>query len=241
LRSVIRSAPRTTDKLYDWTTTEVELFYVRYLQIKGLSQQAYGTLATWQEATFPKRAQCPGMMQATPDSKPTGAGCPWAQRPVADKFYPDIAVPMELVPNFDIAAPGNQSVWADVYIPKTALSGVYGGILAISENGGVTHMVPVSLRVRSFALPDAPSAKTMLFTSSGVLFYANLGIGATARQTLGRGSTYFAVLLTFRISIIGGGGRGLPFHLFGNFVEQAIREAERRIGELHIKFVLLCK
>ena len=81
--SVIRSAPRTTDKLYDWTTTEVELFYVRYLQIKGLSQQAYGTLASWQEATFPKRAQCPGMTQATPDSKPTGSGCLWAQRPVA--------------------------------------------------------------------------------------------------------------------------------------------------------------
>jgi hypothetical protein len=165
--SVIRSAPRTTAKLFDWTTTEVELFYVRYLQIKGLSQQAYGTLATWQEATFPKRAQCPGMMQATPDSVPTGTGCPWAQRPVADKFYPDIAVPMELVPTFDIAASSNQSVWADVYIPKTAASGVYGAMLTVSENGSVTHKVPISLRVRNFALPDAPSAKTMLFTSSG--------------------------------------------------------------------------
>lgn len=39
----------------------------------------------------------------------------------------------------------------------------------------------------------------VLFTSSGVLFYANLGIGATARQTLGRGSTYFALLLTFQL------------------------------------------
>ena len=165
--TVIRSAPRATGKLFDWTTTEAELFYVRYLQIKGLSQQAYGTLASWQEATFPRRAQCPGMMQATPDSKPTGAGCAWAQRPVADKFYPDIAVPLELVPAFDVAAASNQSIWADVYIPKTAPSGVYGGLLTISENGSVTHKVPVSLRVRNFALPDAPSAKTMLFTSSG--------------------------------------------------------------------------
>ena len=107
------------------------------------------------------------MMQATPDSKPTGSGCPWAQRPVADKFYPDIAVPMELVPSFDIAASSNQSVWADVYIPKTAPSGVYGAILTIRENGSVTHKVPVSLRVRNFALPDTPSAKTMLFTSPG--------------------------------------------------------------------------
>jgi hypothetical protein len=165
--TVLRSAPRTTDELFDWTTTEVELFYVRYLQIKGLSQQAYGTLATWQEATFPKRAQCPGMTQATPDSKPTGAGCSWAERPVADKLYPDIAVPMELVPSFDIAASSNQSVWADVYIPRTAPSGVYGAVLSVSENGSVTHQVPVSLRVRGFALPDAPSAKTMLYTSAG--------------------------------------------------------------------------
>jgi hypothetical protein len=165
--TVIRSAPRTAGNLFDWTTTEVELFYVRYLQIKGLSQQAYGTMASWQEATFPQRAQCPGMKQATPDSKPTGSGCPWTQRPVANKFYPDIAVPLELVPTFDIAASSNQSIWADVYIPKTAPSGVYGAMLTIRENGAVTHKVPVSLRVRNFALPDAPSAKTMLFTSQG--------------------------------------------------------------------------
>ena len=165
--AVIRSAPRTTDKLFDWTTTEAELFYVRYLQIKGLSQQAYGAMASWQEATFPKRAQCPGMTQATPDSKPTGSGCAWTQRPVANKFYPDIAVPLELVPTFDIAASSNQSIWADVYVPKTAPAGSYGALLAIRENGAVTHKVPVSLRVRNFALPDAPSAKTMLFTSRG--------------------------------------------------------------------------
>jgi Domain of unknown function (DUF4091) len=165
--TVIRSAPRTTDKLFDWTTTEAELFYVRYLQIKGLSQQAYGTLASWQEATFPKRAQCPGMTQATPDTKPAGSGCSWTQRPVANKFYPDIAVPLELVPTFDIAASSNQSIWADVFIPGTAPAGVYGAMLTILEDGAVTHRIPVSLRVRNFSLPDAPSARTMLFTSYG--------------------------------------------------------------------------
>ena len=54
-----------------------------------------------------------------------------------------------------------------MYIPKTAPPGVYGAMLTIRENGAVTHKVPVSLRVRNFALPDAPSAKTMLFTSYG--------------------------------------------------------------------------
>ena len=76
-------------------------------------------------------------------------------------------MPLELVPTFDIASANNQSIWADVYIPKSQAPGVYGGMLTISENGTVTHKVPVSLRVRNFALPDAPSAKTMLFTSYG--------------------------------------------------------------------------
>jgi hypothetical protein len=174
--AVLRSAPRASGKLFDWTTTETELFYVRYLQIKGLSQQAYGTLASWQEATFPKRAECPGMTQATPDSKPTGSGCAWTQRPVANKLYPDIAVPLELVPTFDIAASSNQSIWADVYVPKTAPAGVYGAMLTVSENGAVTHKVPVSLRVRNFALPDAPSARTMLFTSYGDIAPRYVGI-----------------------------------------------------------------
>lgn len=176
--TVLRSAPRTTAKLFDWTSTEVELFYVRYLQIKGLSQQAYGTLASWQEATFPKSAQCPGMMQATPDSKPTGSGCPWAQRPIANAFVPDIAVPLELVPTFDVAASTNQSIWADVTIPKTAPPGIYGGMLTVTENGAVTHKLPVSLRVRNFALPDAPSAKTMLFTSYGDIAPRYVGVGS---------------------------------------------------------------
>jgi hypothetical protein len=195
--AVIRSVPRSPDELFDWTTTEAELFYVRYLQIKGLSQQAYGTMATWQEATFPKRAQCPGMTQASPTTKPTGSGCPWAQRPVADKFYPDIAVPLELVPTFDIAAASNQSIWADVYIPKTAPSGVYGAILTVSENGSVTHQIPVSLRVRNFTLPDAPSAKTMLFTSQGDISprYGSAAATALANQRL--------VAHRHRISLIG--------------------------------------
>jgi hypothetical protein len=174
--AVIRSAPRAMDKLFDFTETEAELFYVRYLQITGLSQQAYGTMAAWQEATFPKRAQCPGMMQATPDSKPTGAGCPWTQRPVANKLYPDIAVPLELVPTFDVGAAQNQSIWADVYVPKTVPSGIYGAVVTITENGTATHKVPVSLRVRNFALPDAPSAKTMLFTSYGDISPRYVGI-----------------------------------------------------------------
>jgi len=176
--SVIRSAPRANDELFDWTSTEAELFYVRYLQIQGLSQQAYGTLASWQEATFPARMQCPGMTQSTPDTKPTGAGCAWTQRPGANKYYPDIAVPLELVPTFDVAALSNQSIWVDVYIPKTVQAGTYAGVLSIREDGSLTHQLPIALKVRGFALPDAPSAKTMLFTSYGDISPRYVGVAS---------------------------------------------------------------
>ncbi|HLJ26121.1 MAG TPA: glycoside hydrolase domain-containing protein [Candidatus Angelobacter sp.] len=154
--SVIRYATRSTGNLFNWTTTESELFYIRYLQILGLSYFGYGAIATFQEPTFPQRAQCP-----------TGTGCAWATRPVANKYYPDIAVPIELVPNFSIAAGNNQSIWADIYIPKTAVAGSYSGTVTISENGVATHTVPVSLIVRNFTLPNVPSSKTMLVTGYG--------------------------------------------------------------------------
>ena len=173
--ALIRHANRPTDKLFDWTSTESELFYVRYLQILGLSDNTFGGLASWQEATYPRRAQCPA-----------GVGCAWAARPVANKFYPDIAVPLETTPSFSIASHNNQSIWADIYIPKTAAAGAYTGALTISENGVATHRVPITLTVRNFTLPDAPSSKSMLFTAVGDLTprYGSAAPGAMNNQVL---------------------------------------------------------
>ncbi len=42
----------------------------------------------------------------------------------------------------------------------------------------------------------------VLFASSVVLFYANLGTKASARQTLGRGSTYFTILFAFQLAAL---------------------------------------
>jgi hypothetical protein len=158
--SVIRSAPRASSNLFDWTTTESELFYVRYLQILGLSSlngvAGYGLTGSAVEPQLPVKLQLP-LVNGTY----TGG---WVNRPNHDKFYPDIAVPLELVPTFTIAQGSNQAIWADIYIPKTAASGAYTGSVSISENGAVTHTVPVSLTVRNFMLPDVPSSKTMLFS-----------------------------------------------------------------------------
>jgi hypothetical protein len=151
----IKSAPTTASGVFDWVNRDIELFYVRYLDIKGVSVLSYGT---YDERHIPEKLQRP----KAANGSYTGG---WTARPNHDKAYPDIAVPMELVPSFSIAAKNNQSVWVDIYIPKDVPAGLYTGNVTVSANGSVVFTVPVQLAVRNFTLPDMPSAKTMAATN----------------------------------------------------------------------------
>ncbi len=157
--SVIRSVPANPTGIFDWTNRNIELFYVRYLQINGLSTSGYGSI---DERQVPKRLQRPW----TGDGLANGG---WLDRPDHNKFYPDIAVPLELEPTFNIAAGQNQSIWTDIFIPKNSAPGIYTGNVTVSQNGTTVTTVPVQLTVRGFALPDVPSSKTMVY-----LGYADL-------------------------------------------------------------------
>ena len=143
------------DGIFAWADRDIELFLVRYLQIKGLSRMSY---ETYDERHVPERLRLPR------NAGGAYAG-QWADRPDHDKFYPDIAVPMELAPGFSIAAGQNQSVWADIYIPKDAPSGRYAGEIEVREGDALRYRVPVELTVRDFALPDMPASKTMVVIS----------------------------------------------------------------------------
>lgn len=142
----IKGKSATGANLYDWNGRNIELFFVRYLEIKGLSAFMAGN---YDEQQLPARWRA--------------ANRQWTSRPAHNLSFPDIAVPSELHDNFTIAAGKNQSIWADVYIPKTAPAGVYTGNVTIKENGTITRIIPVQLTVRNFALPDEPTSKTMLF------------------------------------------------------------------------------
>jgi len=153
--STIASVPATGNQVFNYVNRNIELFYVRYLPIHGLSLVSYGN---YDERQVPQRLRRPW----------SGAGYgtgAWQDRPDHDKYYPDIAVPLELVPTFSIVSGQNQSIWADIYIPKSASPGLYTGNLVIQENGATTHTLPVQLKVYNFALPDTPSAKTMVYYS----------------------------------------------------------------------------
>ncbi len=152
----LHSAARSGNGVFNWVGREIELFYVRYLRIEGLSLMGYDV---YDERHVPKR------LQRTFTGAGFGTGT-WEDRPDHDKNYPDIAVPLEQVRTFGINAEENQSVWADIYVPRTAAPGIYQGNVQVLEAGHQPRLVPVELSVRNFALPDDPSVKTMLFYSA---------------------------------------------------------------------------
>jgi hypothetical protein len=189
----LASVPATGNGVFDWTQRPIELFYVRYQPINGLSMVSYGT---YDERHVPKRFRRPW----NGDGKGSGG---WKDRPDRDKYYPEIAVPLELVPPFTIEAGKNQSVWVDVYIPKSAPPGLYKGDLEIQEAGFPLVRVPVQLWVSSLTLPDLPTAKTMLYFSSSNIsrrYFGSTTAGTQARRVRDR---HFMLAHRHKISLIG--------------------------------------
>src|SRR5213594_958055 len=80
---VISSTPTTGDGVFGWIDRRIELFYIRYLQIRGLSLVSYGT---YDERHVPEKLRRPY------DNWGIGTGG-WLDRPNHDKFYPEIAIP----------------------------------------------------------------------------------------------------------------------------------------------------
>ena len=199
--ALIRSVPATGDGVYDWTQRPIELFYVRYVQIRGLSFFGYGK---WDERQIPVRFQRPYTGQGV------GLG-DWTSRPDHDKFYPDATVPLEAVQTFTIQPRTNQSIWVDIYLPKAVPSGSYGGNVVIRENGVVVRTIPVMLVIEPFTLPDVPSAKTMINVDpTDIMWRYVTGYGGYANWLSADGAKivtitdrYFELFHRHKLSLIG--------------------------------------
>lgn len=200
--ALIHSNPASGNGVFQWVDRPIELFYVRYLQIRGLSRMAYAS--GYDERHVPERLRRPWSGEGV-----AAPGTTWQDRPDHDQFYPDIAVPLELVPTFGIAAGQNQSVWADIYIPRNVPAGMYAGQVTVREAGGPSRTIPVELEVLGFELPDNPSAKTMLYYSGANVNERYLGQRwidgsdeARAKQIQDR---HFLLAHRHRIAMIGDG------------------------------------
>ncbi|MDA1049122.1 MAG: DUF6067 family protein [Planctomycetota bacterium] len=171
--AMISSTPATGDELFDYIDRNVELFFVRYLEIEGLTRDLafapYYSNFDWSdydERVLPERIQRPHTDGRSPLDEDGNSLYGWTARPDANKFYPDIAVPLELEQGFTIDADTNQSIWGDIYVPKDTPPGVYQGTITVTEGGVLSEEIPISLDVKGFTLPDTPTTKTMLYYSS---------------------------------------------------------------------------
>lgn len=153
----ISSRQAKKDGLFDFRGRNIEVFHVGYLQIKGLSRLGYDP--TYDERHIPVKMRLPYRISG---GKAVSSGT-FSERPGANRYYPDIAVPIEAVSRFDIKGGENQSLWVDIYIPKESKPGIYKGVLTIKGGSGLVKEVPVALEVLGFSLPDQPSAKTMVY------------------------------------------------------------------------------
>lgn len=163
--TTIESTAATGDEVFDWTSRDIELFFVRYLPIEGLSRIFY---ETYDERHIPERFRRPY------DSDGVGSG-EWEDRPDHNQEYPDIAVPLDLEGSFTVEAGHSQLIWVDITIAEDAPTGTYSGQLIIRESGEVTRLVPVILQVHDFTLPDEPTLGTMLYLGYGDINQRYLG------------------------------------------------------------------
>jgi len=193
----ITSVPVSADEVFDWTERSIELFYVEYLQITGLSKWHN----TYDERHIPEKLRRP----FTGEGFGTGE---WTDRPNHDTHYPEIATPMELVGTFDVDHDANQSVWVDIAIPADAAAGLHSGNLRIYEGGSLTQTIGVDLEVHDFALPDEPSLATMLWFSPYNINLRYLGVAWPYDSAMIAHGTdiedrHFQLAHRHRISLIG--------------------------------------
>jgi hypothetical protein len=153
----ITTTAASGDGVFNYVGRNIELFYVRYLEIKGVSTDLFFLGYDYDERHIPARCR-------RPYDEETGEGSGvWEDRPCHNKLYPDIAVPLELQSPFTITAGTNQSIWGDIYIPKTVPAGIYTGTIVVTEDSTLARQIPINLHVYDFALPDLPNTRTMLY------------------------------------------------------------------------------
>jgi hypothetical protein len=166
----------------------IEEFYVRYLQIKGMTQLSWDG-SEYEQRDLPERFRRPCTTNVNNDCAPNG-GTLWTDRPDHDKFIPEILVPYEhvAISSFTVAKSSSQAVWFDVYVGTSLPAGNYTARIDVRESLTVSTSIPVALTVYNFTLPASPSLKAITYMSSYNLNYRHQGthfpsVGGAAQTT----------------------------------------------------------
>jgi hypothetical protein len=180
--------------VFNWVGRPIELFYTKYVEIKGIS--TFG----WYHGD---ERQIPPRFQAASHN--------WGDRPDHNKRYPDALIPLEVFPTFAVRGGTNQAVWGDIYISRQQAPGDYRGTIKFLQNGTTFKQVPVVLSVQPFTLPDKTTlvdfghldANDVLyrFVSGGSYVNWNTEGGRMAKRI---NDTYIQFLKRHRITIQNG-------------------------------------
>jgi len=95
--------------------------------------------------------------------EPSVGGSAWAPLAKPETNYigwvPDALIPLVAPVGlggapFDISANQNQSIWVDIWIPRTAEEGQYSGTVSLSAGEDAILTLPLEIMVYDFQLPD---------------------------------------------------------------------------------------
>jgi hypothetical protein len=105
-----------------------------------------------------------GVVEGEPGNKPVPANSPTSDPNIADPLIPFTDPYTTTVRSvgapFNVAANRNQPVWIDFNIPEATTGGIYTGVITVSATGEANIVVPVTLTVWNFVLPDMRSVTT---------------------------------------------------------------------------------
>jgi hypothetical protein len=106
-----------------------------------------------------------------------------ASSPTSDTSIPDPLIPLvdpytgaNAGQPFDVPSDRNQPVFIDVFVPAGTTAGTYTGSIHVSDAGGDTADIPLSVTVWDLDLPDMGSVKTHFKMSINSLYEYHKGV-----------------------------------------------------------------
>jgi len=91
----------------------------------------------------------------------------------------------------------NQGVWVDVYIPRDAAPGEYSGMVTVMADGVRLGLIPLTVRVEPFTLPDKIAMRSNFGSLAGRLA-GHLGMDAGSKEFAAVEDKYIDTLLDHR-------------------------------------------
>lgn len=169
----------------------VNLFYMRYLQIHGETQESWDATEI-DTRDLPPLFRVPCTITDPNRCQPTAATQYWWNRQDHDKFYPEIEIPYEAVQasSFTVAASSSQAIAMDVYIdtntfiPSNASFNVFYATMSIYEGAILSTAMPITLKVYNFTMPVRPGLPVVAAVGDTHIDWFHSGSSSTTPSLL---------------------------------------------------------